>query len=433
MAFSNSTSIVKTLIFLFLFSVSLTCISSAKTPPFTRQKNNQDVVILISCDGFRFGYQHKTSTPNIHRIIREGTEAETGLIPVFPTITFPNHYSIATGLYPPYHGIINNYFPDPVTGEYFTTKDLNPKWWLGEPIWQTVVDLGYKAAVIFWPGSEVIKGNWTCPTQFCPKYNKSVTFEQRVDSILGYLDLPKKQRPEFIGVYFSDPDSQGHKVGPDHPSITDAVARIDSVIGRLIDGLEKRGIFDKVNVIMLGDHGMVGTCDQRVIYLDDLLPWVTVKSEWVTSVSPLLAIAPPDDISAADIVSKMNKALNSGKVENGNYLKMYLKEDLPERLHYADSYRIPPIIGMLGEGYTVELKRSERKKECAGAHGYDNAFFSMRTIFMARGPRFKRGRKVQSFKNVEVYNVIASILGFNGAPNNGSVSFANSILSMKEN
>ncbi|KAJ1688883.1 hypothetical protein LUZ63_013038 [Rhynchospora breviuscula] len=432
MAFSNSNSVAKNLIFLILFSISVTSILSAKAPPLIRQKKNKDVVILISCDGFRFGYQHKTSTPNIHRLIREGTEAENGLIPSFPTITYPNHYSIVTGLHPPYHGIINNYFPDPITGEYFTTKNHDPKWWLGEPIWQTVVDQGYNAAAIFWPGSEVKKGSWTCPKQFCPKYNRSVTFEERVDSILGYLDLPKEQQPSFMAVYFSDPDSHGHIVGPDHPSITDAVARIDSVIGRLIDGLEKRGIFDKVNVIMLGDHGMVGTCDTRLIFLDDLSPWVTIEPEWVTSQSPLLAITPPDGVSAAEIVSKMNEALSSDKVENGNYLKMYLKEDLPERLHYADSYRIPPIIGLLGEGYKVELKRSESQKECAGAHGYDNAFFSMRTIFMARGPRFAKGRKVPSFKNIEIYNVLASILGLKGAPNNGSASFANSILSNKE-
>jgi ectonucleotide pyrophosphatase/phosphodiesterase family member 1/3 len=319
-----------------------------------------------------------------------------------------------------------------IIGEYFTTRVHDPKWWLGEPIWQTVVDQGYNAAVIMWPGSEVVKGSWTCPIQFCPKYNESVTFEERVDAILGYLDLPEEQRPSFIGVYFSDPDSQGHQVGPDHPSITDAVARIDSVIGQLIDGLEKRDIFDNVNVIMLGDHGMVGTCDQRLIFLDDLTPWVTIDPEWVTSISPLLAIATPENISSADVVSKMNEALSSGKVQNGNYLKMYLKEDLPERLHYSDSYRIPPIIGLLGEGYKVELKRSESTAQCAGAHGYDNAFFSMRTIFMARGPRFGRGRKVPSFQNIEIYNVIASILGLNGAPNNGSASFANSILSSKE-
>ncbi|KAJ4771993.1 Ectonucleotide pyrophosphatase/phosphodiesterase family member 3 [Rhynchospora pubera] len=428
MAFFTS-SIVKILALLLLFSGPHTPTSNARTPLRIQEKENQKVVILISSDGFRFGYQHKTSTPNIHRLIEEGTEARTGLIPIFPTITFPNHYSIVTGLYPPYHGIINNRFPDPITGETFTTSNVNPKWWLGEPIWQTVVDQGYNAAVIFWPGAEVTKGSWTCPKQFCPKYNKSITFEDRVDLALGYLDLPESERPVFIGIYFSDPDSQGHKVGPDHPSINEAVARIDSVIGRLIDGLEKRGIFDDINVIMLGDHGMVGTCDQRVIFLDDLSPWITIQSELVKSITPLLAITPPNNVSASEVVSKMNEGLSSNKVENGKYLKMYLKEDLPERLHYADSYRIPPIIGLLGEGFKVELERSKSKKECAGAHGYDNAFFSMRTIFMARGPSFAQGRKVESFKNVEIYNVLASVLGLKGAPNNGSISFANSILS----
>jgi ectonucleotide pyrophosphatase/phosphodiesterase family member 1/3 len=126
--------------------------------------------------------------------------------------------------------------------------------------------------------------------------------------------------------------------------------------------LEDRGIFDEVNVIMLGDHGMVGTYDQRLIFLDDLLPWVTIEAEWVKSMSPLLAITPPDNVSVAVIVSKMNEALSSGKVENRNYLKVYLKDDFSERLHYSDSYHIPPIIRLLGEGYKVEQNRSENKK-----------------------------------------------------------------------
>ncbi|KAJ3680948.1 hypothetical protein LUZ60_015437 [Juncus effusus] len=423
MAFSKS------LFFSFvLLYLSHSSLSVAKTPLFIKQKEHQNTVILISCDGFRFGYQHKTSTPNIHRLIRNGTEAETGLIPVFPSLTFPNHYSIATGLYPPYHGIINNYFRDPISGDYFNQKNHDPKFWLGEPIWQTVVDQGKNAAVYFWAGSEVHKGSWTCPKQFCPAYNSSVAFEERVDTVLGYFDLPKKQRPDFVGLYFSDPDSQGHEFGPDDPAITKAVAHIDSLIGRLISGLEKRNIFDDVNIILLGDHGMVGTCDGKLIFLDDLLDWVEIKSDWVQSESPLLAITPSNGVSAADIVEKMNQGLGSGKIQNGNHLKIYLKEDLPERFHYADSYRIPPIIGILDEGYKVELSRNESVKECGGAHGYDNEYFSMRTIFIAHGPKFAMGRKVKSFKNVEVYNVMANILNLKGAPNNGSASFANSIL-----
>ncbi|KAJ4765983.1 hypothetical protein LUZ62_076358 [Rhynchospora pubera] len=385
------------------------------------------VVILISSDGFRFGYQFKTSTPNIHRLIRNGTEAETGLIPVFPTLTFPNHYSIVTGLYPSYHGIINNWFTDPVTGEIFTMQSHESKWWLGEPLWETVANQGKKAATFFWPGSEVKKGNWTCPDKYCQHYNGSVPFEERVDTVLSYFDLPFHEIPVFITLYFEDPDHQGHQVGPDDPEVTSAVAHIDSLIGRLISGLEKRGVFEDVTIILLGDHGMVGTCDKKLIYLEDLSPWVEIKADWVQSTTPILAITPPDGVSTAEVVSKMNEGFSSGKIEHGNYLKMFLKENLPERLHYASSYRIPPIIGLLQEGYKVELKRSNNA-ECGGAHGYDNSNFSMRTIFIAHGPQFGKGRKVQSFENVQIYNVIASILKLKGAPNNGSQSIADNIL-----
>ncbi|KAA8534855.1 hypothetical protein F0562_029929 [Nyssa sinensis] len=355
-------------------------------------KLNHSVVLLISSDGFRFGYQFKTSTPNIGRLIDNGTEAERGLIPVFPTLTFPNHYSIVTGLYPAYHGIINNHFVDPYTGESFTMGSHEPKWWLGEPLWETIANHGLKAATYFWPGSEVNKGSWTCPVNYCRNYNGSVPFEERVDTVLQYFDLPSSEIPVFMTLYFEDPDHQGHQVGPDDPEITEAVARIDGMIGRLIEGLEKRGVFEDVHIIMVGDHGMVGTCDKKLIYLDDLAPWIDIPKDWVHSYSPLLAIRPPADFSPSDVVMKMNEGLKSGKFENGKNLKMYLKEELPSRLHYMASDRIPPIIGLVEEGFKVEQKRSNRK-ECGGAHGYDNDFFSMRTVFIGHGPKFARGQK----------------------------------------
>ncbi|CAH2077568.1 unnamed protein product [Thlaspi arvense] len=405
----------------------------SKSPAFDRsvarplKKLHKPVVLLISSDGFRFGYQFKTKLPSIHRLIANGTEAETGLIPVFPTLTFPNHYSIVTGLYPAYHGIINNRFVDPETGNVFTMGSHEPEWWLGEPLWETVVNQGLKAATYFWPGSEVHKGSWDCPKGLCQYYNGSVPFDDRVDTILSYFDLPSSEIPSFMTLYFEDPDHQGHQVGPDDPLITEAVVNIDRLIGRLIDGLEKRGIFEDVTMIMVGDHGMVGTCDKKLIVLDDLAPWIKIPSSWVHYYTPLLAIKPPSDQDAADIVAKINEGLSSGKVENGKYLKVYLKEDLPSRLHYADSDRIPPILGLVDEGFKVEQKKSEAK-ECGGAHGYDNAFFSMRSIFIGHGPMFSKGRKVPSFENVEIYNVISSILGLKAAPNNGSVEFASNVL-----
>ncbi|KAF7820547.1 ectonucleotide pyrophosphatase/phosphodiesterase family member 3-like [Senna tora] len=419
--------------FAFLFFSAASASASSPTSSLHTPKSrpllklNRPVVLLISSDGFRFGYQFKTLTPNIHRLISNGTEAETGLIPVFPTLTFPNHYSIVTGLYPAYHGIINNHFLDPQTGEPFTMQSHEPKWWLGEPLWETVVNHGLKAATYFWPGSEVHKGSWTCPVKYCMQYNSSVPFDDRVDTILNYFDLPSDDIPSFMTLYFEDPDHQGHQVGPDDPEITEAIARIDRLMGRLIHGLEERGVFEDVTIIMVGDHGMVGTCDKKLIFLDDLASWIQIPPDWVHSYTPLLAIRPPAGNSPADVVAKMNEALKSGKVENGKYLRVYRKEDLPSRLHYAASDRIPPVIGLIEEGYKVEQKRSNRR-ECGGAHGYDNSIFSMRTIFIAHGPQFERGRKIPSFENVQIYNLVTSILNIKGAPTNGSASFPESVL-----
>lgn len=413
--------------FAFLFFSTSNNSSAIRSTARALTKLQRPVVLLISSDGFRFGYQFKTDTPNIRRLIAHGTEAEQGLIPVFPTLTFPNHYSIVTGLYPAFHGIVNNHFIDPQSGDSFTMGSHEPKWWLGEPIWETVVNHGLKASTYFWPGSEVKKGPWTCPQEFCQFYNGSVPFEDRVDTVLNYFDLPSTEIPVFMTLYFEDPDHQGHQVGPDDPQITEAIARVDNMIGRLIQGLEKRGVFDDVDVILVGDHGMVGTCDKKLIFLDDLSQWIQIPPNWVHSYSPLLAIRPPGNVSPSEVVDKMNVGLKSGQVGNGKYLKVYLKEDLPNRLHYAASDRIPPIIGLIEEGYKVEQKRTNHQ-ECGGAHGYDNDIFSMRTIFIGHGPHFPAGKKVPSFENVQIYNVITSILGIQGAPNNGTESFPETVL-----
>uniref|UniRef100_A0A1J3E796 Ectonucleotide pyrophosphatase/phosphodiesterase family member 3 n=1 Tax=Noccaea caerulescens TaxID=107243 RepID=A0A1J3E796_NOCCA len=401
--------------------------------PWPFKKLNKPVVLMISCDGFRFGYQFKTDTPNIDFLISGGTEAKSGLIPVFPTMTFPNHYSIATGLYPAYHGIIMNSFTDPVTGDKFN-KGLDPKWWLGEPLWVTAANQGRKAVTYFWPGSEVPKGSWTCPKEYCPQFNVSVPLEERVDTVLNYFDLPVSEIPDFLMLYFDEPDKEGHEYGPDDPRVTAAVSKVDKMIGRVIEGLKKREIFDEVHIILLGDHGMVTNCDKKTIYIEDLADWIKIPADWIYAYSPVLAINPRWGIDVenpgeknAEVVSKMNEALSSGKVENGELLQVYLKEKLPERLHYSESSRIPPIIGMVGEGLVVRQNRTNAH-ECYGDHGYDNKYFSMRSIFIGHGPRFKRGRKVPSFENVEVYNVVAEILGLRPAPNNGSSLFTRSLL-----
>ncbi|KAK9102596.1 hypothetical protein Sjap_019850 [Stephania japonica] len=222
---------------------------------------------MISSDGFRFGYQFKTVTPNIDRLIASETEADRGLIPVFPTLTLLNHCSLATGLYPISHGIVNNYFINPASEEVFS-KMIDPKWWWGEPLWLTVTNHGLKAAAYYRLDREVKKGNWTCPPNLCPKFvlNNLTSFEERVDTLLGYFDL--EDVPSLMMLYLHDPDEQGHSYVPDDPRITDSVANVDRTIGR-----------------------------------------------------------PPENVSSAYVVAKMKEGLSSGKVENGKYLKIYLREE----------------------------------------------------------------------------------------------------------
>ncbi|CAL1357841.1 unnamed protein product [Linum trigynum] len=419
--------------FLYFSTSSSTTHSAQKLSSIERtgrpsSKLPRPVVIMISADGFRFGYQFKTATPSIDRLMAEGTSADRGLIPVYPTLTFPNHYSIVTGLYPAYHGIINNYFVDPATGDEFTLASHDPKFWLGEPLWETVANHGLPAAAYYWAGAEVVKGSWTCPPQFCPKYNSSVPLEERIDTLLSNFDLPLEEIPVLMNLYIESPDAQGHQVGPDDPQITAAVGRVDSLLGRLITGLEQRALLDEVTVIFVGDHGMVGTCDKKYIYIEDFAEWIDIPEEWIMYHTPVLSIRPPAGVDAAEVVSKMTEALESGKLNNGGSLKVYLKENLPARLHYSDSDRITPIIGIVAEGYTVEQRRVAGEEMCWGSHGYDNAAFSMRTIFVGRGPKFGKGVVVPSFENVELYNAVTSILGISGAPNNGTSGFVNTVL-----
>ncbi|XP_051150734.1 uncharacterized protein LOC127265095 [Andrographis paniculata] len=396
------------------------------------KKLNKPVVILISADGFRFGYQFKTPTPNIQRLILEGSEAELGLIPVFPTKTFPNHYSIATGLYPARHGIVgDDGFTDPATGDKFKKDTVDPKWWLGEPIWETAAKNGLKALTYYWPGSEVPKGKWTCSDDdYCKKFAKAEKFDKRVEGVLKSFDNSNKADvPSLVALYFEDPDSQGHKVGPDDRNITAAISLIDQMVGKLIEGLKDREILDEVNIILVGDHGMVSNCVEKTVFLDDFSEWIEINSDWVETYFPVLGIRPKSTkLTPKNIVEQMNKAINSGKVKNGEYLKVYLKEDFPARLKYSGSDRIPPIVGLLDEGYKLEKNNKTMRHLCGGDHGYDNELFSMRSIFIARGPEIKEKEKVESFVNVEIYNFITKLLKIPAAENDGTAFLADRVL-----
>ncbi|MGH7491269.1 MAG: ectonucleotide pyrophosphatase/phosphodiesterase [bacterium] len=373
----------------------------------------QSTVILIGFDGFRNDYMDKTETPNLHRLTAQGVRAE-GMIPAFPSKTFPNFYTIATGLYPENNGIVGNSMFDPVFNANFKMSDRTAvedgRWWGGEPIWVTAEKQGQKSGIFFWVGSEAeIAG--VRPT-FWKRYDQKVPNLDRVAQALAWLDLPVTERPRFLAIYFSDADHHGHRRGPDSPEVIKAIQELDDILGALLQGLEARGILEKVNLILVADHGMSATSTERVIYLREYIDLSMVQ---IIDGSPAVTLRPLQNNEEAIYRALANAHPN---------MHVYRKGSMPSRFHYSRNRRIPPILCLADEGWTINIRAandSSRSNWDNGTHGYDNLLPSMRATFIAHGPAFKRGVVVKPFQNIHVYNLMAHILNLPPAPNDGSM------------
>jgi predicted AlkP superfamily pyrophosphatase or phosphodiesterase len=383
-------------------------------------------VILISLDGFRYDYLEKFQPPNLLSLARDGVQAKW-MIPSFPSKTFPNHYTIATGLYPQNHGIVENNVFDKGFNATFTMSNRdevqNGRWWLGEPIWITAEKQGQKTAPYFWPGSEAeIAG--ARPTYWKP-YDGKVPNDARADTILSWLDLPSIERPTFLSLYFSDVDNAGHDFSPDAVETRDAVLKVDNDLGRLIDGLKARGIFAQVNLIIVSDHGMAIQDPNHAIILDELVD--TSLAERILWTSEIVSIFPRS--------GKEGAIYETLKAKLPPQAKVYRKAEVPARFHYSDSPRIAPLLVLPEEGWTLttrakfdEAKAKNPKNGLRGGHGYDNELPSMRAIFIAHGSAFKKGVVIEPFENVQVYNVMTRILRLRPAPNDGNDTIASAVL-----
>lgn len=384
----------------------------------------EPTVLLVSFDGFRWDYQSRHETPNLDLLAAEGVRAE-GLIPVFPTKTFPNHYSLVTGLYPENHGVVANNMYDPDLKASFSLGDRKAvedgRWWGGEPIWVTLAKSRKKSAALFWPGSEAEILGFR-PT-YWTKFDSAMSYRDRVDRVLDWLDLPRPDRPVFVSLYFSAADTAGHDHGPDSPEVAEAVALLDRTLGRLIAGLRRRGLLDSVNLIVVSDHGMASTDASRVIFLDDC---VNLARANVADWNPVAGLRPvPEDVE--EIAGQLR--------ECSEHWRVFRKEEVPERLHYRRHPRIPPVIAIADEGWSVTSRASFRRNQgrvSPGSHGYDNDLESMRGIFLARGPAFRKGVVVDSFSAVDVYPLMAEILGVAPAPNDGDAESGRRLLAEQE-
>lgn len=381
-------------------------------------------VILIAFDGWRWDYHTKAPTPHLRTLMARGVHAR-GLIPSFPSKTFPNFYTIVTGLYPGHHGIVANNIMDPATGRTFSLSKReevrDPMWWGGEPIWVTVQRAGQAASAMFWPGSEApIAGMW--PRYWLP-YDDDRPGDARVDQVLEWLDLPPAERPTFLTLYFEDTDTAGHDDGPESQAVREAIMREDAYLGRLLQGLERRSLIDRVNLIVLSDHGMAAVNNERVVVVDD---HVSLDDLEIIDINPTLGIVPKPGKG-----EEVYRALANAHPR----LKVYRREQTPAQWHYRDHPRIPPIVGVVDEGWQV-LRRNtvveilaRRIRGAGGTHGYDpSRARSMRGLFVAAGPAFRRGATVDAFENIHIYNALAQILGVPPAKNDGNPAVARSLL-----
>jgi predicted AlkP superfamily pyrophosphatase or phosphodiesterase len=382
------------------------------------------VVILISFDGWRWDYEAKYGAPNVRRLIARGVRAES-LIPSFPSKTFPNHYTLVTGLYPGHHGIVANNIKDPATGRRFSISNRrevqDPLWWGGEPLWVQVQKGGRQAAAMFWPGSEAPIGG-VRPRYWFP-FDEGLPGNARVDQVLAWLSLPATTRPAFITLYLEDVDTAAHAAGPDSRAVRDAIRRVDGYLGRLLRGLEQRRLLDTVNIVLTSDHGLAETSMDRVVVLDDYLSLDDVD---VVDLNPTLGLFP---------VAGREEAVYAALVDAHPRLKVYRRAETPPHWHYRDHPRIPPIVGTVDEGWQI-LRRGSVAERIArrllgprGEHGYDpQAARSMHGLFVAAGPAFRERTVVPSFENVHVYNALAAALGVMPAPNDGDPAVARLLL-----
>lgn len=365
-------------------------------------------VILISFDGFRWDYLNRGITPNLQFIKDNGVSA-LSLKPCFPSKTFPNHYTIVTGMYPENHGIIANNFYDPFTKEKYSISDTaqvrNPKWYNGMAIWETAKRQGIITASYFWPGSEV-NLEYRRPNYF-ENYEHARPYETRIKGVLDWLTLPGSVRPHFITLYFDAADTYGHKFGPNSEELNNSLMRLDSLVGKLLTGLTEIGLRDSTDLIFVSDHGMTEVSSERIINIEKLLPKFNCK---FFNNGPLMFIFPKDE--EKEFV--FNKLKNLQK----NF-KVYKKSELPEYFHFSHNSLIPDILIIADAGWTLISNKDERwikSSDSKGNHGYDPNYLDMHGIFLAIGPSFKQGYFTGTINNIDIYPLLAKIL--NVVPNN---------------
>ena len=399
-----------TLFSLLVFLISFT---SCNLKPLNKEK---PYVVMLSMDGFRWDYSEIYHTPNLDKIAKQGVKLEA-LRPSFPTKTFPNHYTIATGLYPDHHGLVNNTYLDPERKIFFRIRDRekveDAYYYGGEPIWVTAEMQGVKAASFYWVGSEAAqKGVY--PSYWKP-FDSSVPFEDRIDTVINWLKLPEKERPHFIAWYFEEPDAVGHKYGPVSQETKEMVEYLDSLVGVFLTKIETLPNAKNINLIFISDHGMGEIHGEKYVNLLDYAD--SELLEYYIGGNPVVLIQPK-----AGFTDSIDNLLD--KVD---HISSWTRDEIPERLNYGTNPRISDIVVAADSGWSIGFKDKDYYGT-GGTHGYDNLNSDMNTIFYAMGPAFKKAYTHPIVSNTEIYGLIAHILEINPAPNDGKFEHIKDLL-----
>lgn len=381
-------------------------------------------LVIVGLDGFRADYLEWAEARSIAALGARGVRSD-GLIPPFPSKTFPSFTTIATGLRPARHGIVGNTMDAPGVPGRFALADhavrSDPRWWLGEPVWNTAGRQSRRAFGLFWPGDDVaIDGRR--PDEWST-YDESVPDDARIDRVLAGLARPPAARPDLVMLYFSLVDTAAHAHGPLAPETRAAVARADALVSRLLAGIAQAGLADTATVVLVSDHGLAETHPDRVIELDALIDPTTAD---VLETGPMLRIQPrPGGPDASALLGRLRGAHPR--------LAVYAREDVPARYHYAGSDRIPPVIGVADEGWLV-MTRAARERWVAGGgrprgdHGYDPAVPAMHGLFVGAGPALGLGVRVGAFDSVHLYALFCTLLGVAPAPHDGDPAVTRPLL-----
>lgn len=368
-------------------------------------------VVLVSIDGFRYDYAKLYGATHLDAVAKEGATAPDGMLPAYPSVTFPNHYTLVTGLYPEHHGIVAMSFYDPQRKERYAFNDpktvTDGSWYRGVPLWSLAEKQGMRAACFFWPGSEAeIAG--ARPSYYL-KYDEKVPDEERVDQVVDWLKLPAAKRPHFVTLYFSEVDHAGHEYGPDAPETRAAVRHVDSMIGTLRAHLAKLHL--PIDLVVVSDHGMA-TEQGGWIDLDQYVDFTGVESAGSL-------MYPDSEQEAAKLYAKLRIVSNKFKV--------YRRDRMPAELDYTGEPRIgDPVVVPTGP-YSIRVHgpadSARDHPPNKGVHGYDpGSVPEMRAIFYAEGPDIRKGTRLKSFENVNVYPFLAEILGLNAPAIDGSAA-----------